>query len=305
MCKDAPMNWDDARILLALARSRNVSDAARSLGVSHTTVARRLEALQRSLEVRLLDRTPEGPRLTPEAAELARLAEPMEAAADAIQRCLAGAERRLVGRVRVTTTEALGARLLAGALAELAGRHPGLTLELVPDPRPLSLSRREADIAVRLVRPHERATVGRRVARVSYAPYASPRYLGGQRSPERVLAYDAPVTGPETGWLLRRFPGAQVALRSASTLALAAAAVSGGGVALLPCFVGDAEPGLTRLGPPGEVAPSEVWLVIHRDLRRSARTVAVAEQIAEALGRARPALEGASTARARRGSQAS
>jgi len=290
------MNWDDARILLALRRSRNLSEAAQSLGVSHTTVARRLEALQKALEVRLFDRTPEGPRLTADGAELARLAEPMEAAADAMVRRLAGAERRLVGRVRVTTTEALGTHLLAAGLSELAGRHPGLTVELVLDPRPLSLARREADIAVRLVRPRERSTVGRRVAEVAYAPYASSRYLSQPRSPERVLTYDAPVAGEETQWLLRRFSGARVALRTASTLALAAAAVGGGGVALLPCFVGDAERGLTRLGPPGEVAASEVWLVIHRDLRRSARTVAVADHVVEMLTRARARLAGTGTA---------
>ncbi len=286
------MDWDHARTLLALRRSRNLSDAARLLSVSHTTVARRLETLQRDLQVRLLDRTAEGFRLTPEAIELARLAEPMEAAADAIERRLAGAERRLVGRVRVTSTEALGARLLAPWLSELTGRHPGLTIELVTDPRSLSLARREADVAVRLLRPRERATVGRRVAQVDYAPYASPGYLGGPRSPERLLAYDAPVAGEETDWLLRRFPGAQVALRSISTLALASAAAAGGGVALLPCFVGDAEPGLTRLSPPGEAPPSELWLVIHRDLRRSARTVAVADHLAACLARARAALQG-------------
>ena len=299
MCNHAHMNWDDARILLALSRSKTLSEAARSLGVSHTTVARRLEALRRDLDVRLIDRTPEGPRLTPEAAELARLAEPMEAAADSMMRRLAGAEQRLVGRVRVTTTEALGTRVLAPRLAELAGLHPGLTVELVLDPRPLSLARREADIAVRLVRPRERSTVGRRVGWVAYAPYASSRYLAGPRAPERVLVYDAPVAGAETEWLVQRFAGAHVALRTVSTLALAAAAVGGAGVALLPCFVGDAEQGLTRLGPPGEATPSEVWLVVHRDLRHTARTKAVADHLLETLGRARARLEGASAPNAR------
>jgi DNA-binding transcriptional LysR family regulator len=192
----------------------------------------------------------------------------------------------------VTSTEVLGARVLAPRLAEIAARHPGLTVELVPDPRMFSLARREADIAVRLVRPHERATLGRRVAHVAYATYASPRYLAGPRTPERVLTYDAPVAGGEVAWLLQRFPGAQVAVRSASTLALCAAAVAGGGVAVLPCFVGDAEPGLVRLGPPGDLPASEVRLVIHRDLRRSARASTVADHIAGVLARARPELEG-------------
>lgn len=294
------MNWDDARFLLAVGRARNLAEAARGLGVSHTTVARRLAALERTLEVRLIDRTPDGPRLTPEGTALARLAEPMESAADAMMRRLAGADRRLVGRVRVTSTEALGARILAPSLAELAARHPGLTVELVPDPRMFSLARREADIAVRLVRPREHATVGRRVGRVAYAAYASPRYLAGPRAPERVLTYDAPVAGGEVAWLLRRFPGAQVAVRTASTMALCAAAIAGGGVTVLPCFVGDAELGLVRLGPPGELPASEVWLVIHRDLRKSVRASTVADHIAGVLARARRELEGAAVDRERR-----
>jgi len=292
MCNNAHMNWDDARILLAVHRARNLSDAARRLRISHTTVARRLAALSRALDVRLVERAPDGFRLTTDGAALARVAEPMEAAADAMLRQLAGVEQRLVGRVRVTSTEAVGARILAPRLAELAGRHPGLTVELVLDPRALSLSRREADVAVRLVRSRERATVGRRVATMAYAPYASERYLAGPRVPERVLVYDAPVAGGEVAWLLRRFSGAQIALRSASTLALATAALAGCGIAVLPCFVGDGERGLVRLAPPGELAPSEVWLVIHRDLRRSARTAKVAEHIAETLRLARDELAG-------------
>lgn len=286
------LNWDDARFLLAVGRARNLVDAGRGLGVSHTTVARRLAALERALDVRLIERTPDGPRFTAEGAALARLAEPMEAAADAMLRRLAGVDRRLAGRVRVTSTEAIGVHLLAPRLAELAARHPGLTVELVPDPRMYSLARREADVAVRLVRPREHATLGRRIGRVAYAAYASPRYLAGPRAPERVLVYDAPVAGDEVAWLLRRFPGAQIALRTASTLALCAASVAGGGATVLPCFAGDAEPGLVRLGAPGDLPASEIWLVIHKDLRRSARAQAVAEHIAGAIARARPQLEG-------------
>lgn len=285
------MNWDDARYLLAVRRARNVSAAASALGVSHTTVARRIAALARELDLRLIERTPEGPRLTPAGVELAALAEPMEAAADSMHRHVAAGERRLRGVVRITTTEALGARLLAPRLPELAARHPGLGVELLPDPRAFSLARREADLAVRLVRPRERSTAGRRVGRLAYAAYASRRYLASRPATDRILAYGPPVTGAEVGWLERRFPGT-VALRTASTVALAAAATAGGGVAALPCFVGDAEPNLVRLPAPDEPAPSEVWLVVHRDLRRSAPVAAVSTFVAEALARAAPALEG-------------
>jgi DNA-binding transcriptional LysR family regulator len=286
------MNWDDARVLLAVYRSRNVTAAAAALGVSHTTVARRIAALQRDLDVRLLARTPEGLRLTEAGVELARLAEAMEAGADAMCRRVAGAERRLRGTVRLTTTEGIGARLLAPRLPDLAARHPGLVVELLPDPRSLSLARREADLAVRLVRPHERATAGRRLGSFAYAAYASRAYLAGPRAPERLLAYGPPVARGEEAWLQRRFPGAVTALRSASTVALAAAVVAGGGIGVLPCFVGDAEGELVRLSGPEELPASELWLVVHRDLRRSAPVAAVADFVVEVLARQAPLLDG-------------
>jgi DNA-binding transcriptional LysR family regulator len=216
----------------------------------------------------------------------------MEAAADAIRRRVAGADPRLSGEVRLTTTEALGSRIIAPGLAALGARHPELTVALLPEPRSLSLARREADLAIRLLRPRERATVGRRAGRVSYAAYAARGRPASPTRRERLLVYAPPIAGEETAALERRFPGAAVAVRSPSTLALAAAAGAGAGVAVLPCFVGDAEPALERVAGPEGFPTSEVWLVVHRDLRKSARTAAVAEHVAELLARAAPALAG-------------
>ncbi len=291
MCNNAPMQWDDARYLLALSRARNLSAAAEALRVSHTTVARRLMALQRGLEIRILERTSDGHRLTLAGRDLAVLAEQMEAAANGMARRLAGAEKRLAGSVRVTCTESLGSRLLAPGLAELAGRHPGLTVELLPDVRSLSLARREADIAVRLLRPREKSSLGKRVGRMSYAPYASVSYQTSVDG-DRLLSYGERVRGSETDWLLRRYPAGRVSLRSPSTAALAAAAVAGAGIAVLPCFVGDRDPGLRRLAAPGDAPHSDIWLIVHRELRRSARIAASYELLAEILGRSAALLEG-------------
>ena len=269
------MNWDDARVVLAFSRAGNASAAARTLGVSHTTVVRRLQALQADLQKRLVDKTPEGPRLTPAGRELARLAEDMEATAATIERRLLGGETRLEGTVRVTTTEALGSRFLTPHLVEFQRAHPAVEVELVSDTRPLSLARREADVAVRLLRPVEPSSIRKRVGEIGYAAYAAPAYLKAAPERPRLVGYDDRLAGPETQRLVASYPDGRFVFRSGSTAALVAAAVAAAGIAMIPCFLGDAEPVLRRLPVPRAVPPSEIWLAIHRDLRRSARTAAL------------------------------
>jgi len=275
------MNWDDARVALAFARGGNASAAARALGVSHTTVLRRLQALEADLEQRLVDRTPEGPRLTPAGRELARLAEEMEATAATIERRLLGGETRLEGLVRVTATEALGARFLTPHLVEFQRVHPAVEVELVTDTRSLSLARREADVAVRLLRPTEPSSIRKRVGEIGYAAYATPAYLKGRRERPRLVGYDQRLAGPETERLAADYPDGRFVFRSGSTGALLAAALAGGGIAMIPCFLGDAEPRLRRLEVPRAIPPSEIWLAIHRDLRRTARAAALFDFLAD------------------------
>ena len=275
------MNWDDARIVLAFARGGSASATARALGVSHTTVLRRLQALEADLEQRLVDKTPEGPRLTPAGRELARLAEDMEATAATIERRLLGGETRLEGLVRVTATEALGSRFLTPHLVEFQHAHPGVDVELVTDTRPLSLARREADVAVRLLRPTEPSSIRKRVGEIGYAAYATAAYLKEGRERPRLIGYDERLAGPETERLATSHPDGRFAFRSGSTAALVAAALAGAGIAMIPCFLGDAEPRLRRLDAPRAVPPSEIWLAIHRDLRRNARAAALFEFLAD------------------------
>lgn len=271
------MNWDDVRLLLAVHRSGSLLTAARKLGVSHTTVGRRLGALQSALGVQLFDRTPSGLRPTPAAIELARDAERMEAAAAAIELRLAGEDARLEGLIRVTATEALGSRFVARHLAKFGESHPLISAELITEARSLSLARREADIAIRLVAPSEPTSVGTRVGVIAYAPYASEDYLErtSGRDPDRLVTYNAAIGGDETAWLTCKYPRARVVFRSNSTHALVTSVLAGSGVGMLPCFLGDAEPTLRRLEPPVGIPPSPLWVVVHRDLRRTARVAAL------------------------------
>lgn len=286
------MDWEDLRFLLGLGRAGRLLTAARQLGVSHTTVARRLARLERTLGIRLVEKTPEGLRLTDAARRVVQRIEDMESSALSIERSLAGEDTRLEGCVRVTSTEALGSHLLARPLAEFAACHPALTVELVTEAQTLSLARREADIAVRLLRPLERTAVGVRMGKVAFAPYATRESLAATSSGPRLLTWREPIAGAETQWLLRRYPRSHVVLRTNSTQSLLESAVAGAGIALLPCFLGDAEPTLERLAGPREAPPCELWLVTHRDLRRVARVSALFSLLKDILRRHAPLLAG-------------
>jgi DNA-binding transcriptional LysR family regulator len=287
------MNWDDLRVVLALDRAGAVSAAARALGMDRTTTSRRLKALEVALGTRLVTRGSGGMRPSAAAHAIAARAAEMEASALAIGRELAGKEGSVTGTVRVTATEALGTRLLAPALATLCARHPGLTAEVDVEARAVSLARGEADLAVRLLPPVEPTSSGRRIGSVAYGAYVA-RGAARDARPGRVglLLWSGPIPGSETEWLIRRYPEAPVRLRTNSTAALLLAAVEGAGIAVLPCFVGDSERLLVRLDAPGELPSSGLWVIAHRDLRRSARVATVREEVERVLRASRPALEG-------------
>jgi molybdate transport repressor ModE-like protein len=281
------MNWDDVRLLLVVQRSGSIVAAAKKLGISHTTVGRRLAALQEALGVRLFDRTPAGLRPTRAAAELARDAERMEVAAASIELRLAGEDARLEGVVRVTATEALGSRFVARQLALFSESHPLICVELISEARSLSLARREADVAIRLVAPDESTSIGTRVGIIAYAPYASESYLerraGADR--ERLVTYDEAIGGEETKWLTDHYASARVVFRSNSTHALLTMVLTGAGIGMLPCFLGDAEPTLRRLAMPAAIPPSPLWVVVHREGKRTARVAALRRFLIAAIRR--------------------
>ena len=143
------MNWDDVRYFLALARTRSVRAAGASLGVSHSTIARRVETLESSLGVKLFDRNRDGYLLTDAGREMVTGAERVEREVGALERGLVGQDARLEGAVRVTCTDPYIAKILLRALAELCELHPGIELQLDADARNVDLSKREADIALR------------------------------------------------------------------------------------------------------------------------------------------------------------
>jgi len=268
---DIPTDWQDLRHFAALAREGSLSAAARRLKVDHATVARRIAGLEAALGLKLVDRRARSYALTAEGRRIAEIAQRMETAAFALDRAARGARTEIAGPVTVTAPPTVAATLIAPRLAELYGAHPGIRVKLIGEKRSASLSRREADIAVGLNRPTEKDLVARRIGRLVFALFASPAYLDA-KGPEEYgfIAYDDPMDqAPQQLWLqdfARRRP---IVLRASDLEVQREAAKAGIGIAALPRFFGDADPGLRRLASGGKGLSREIWLAVHKDLRRA------------------------------------
>lgn len=274
-------DWDHVRTFLGVVDAGSVSAAARAMQVEHTTVARRIDALELQLGLRLFDRLPRGWALTAEAQAIIPAARAVETHMFALLSA-AQAEVPLAGTVRVSAPPALVSCLLARALPAALARHPQISLELLAESRTTDVLRREADIAIRYRKPEAPGLVARSLATVSYALYAAPRYAA-QRKRDGAwsfLGFDASLKDtPHAIWLERHAQGQRVAMRSNDLQALAAAARDGLGAAILPSYVAQHVRGLERLDVPCPVQ-RKLWLVMHEDVRRSPRVRATADALA-------------------------
>jgi DNA-binding transcriptional LysR family regulator len=292
-CVAAMIDWDDLRHFLAVQRSGTLARAASALGINATTVSRRLSALETRVHARLFDRTPEGYVLTPAGRDLLYRAERMEAEALALEREVLGADQRLAGSVRVTATEMIGTRFVMPHLPQFRAQHPEVAIELECSHRHVSLTRREADIALRLARPHEENVVTRRLAPIPLALYAAPSYLSSRGAPadaehslaghELVLFAASRAFRVENAWFEPRMAGARIALRSDSVSAIFAATLAGAGIALLPRAAAEREPGLVQIATETAPEPRVIWQTVHADLQKSARVRAVLDFLAQVL----------------------
>ncbi|HJR20540.1 MAG TPA: LysR family transcriptional regulator [Dongiaceae bacterium] len=298
-------DWNDLRLVLAVNRTGGLGAAASALGVDHSTAFRRLNALEKQLGVRLFERLPGGTyQATPAGARMASAAERMEDEALALDRAIAGRDHRLSGRLRVTSSETLAYSRLTRHLAAFRQAHPGIVVELAISNRVLSLSRREADIALRPVRPRESDLWGRKLAEVAWTLYAAPAMLkaiGGPLSRGKDVARH-PLIGWEehasgimaADWLGRAAPSTAFVYRTSSLVNQLAAAKAGIGLALLPCYLGDGRRDLVRaLADPVPELAAELWIVTHADLKATARVRAFFDIVGEGLARERDVFAGA------------
>jgi DNA-binding transcriptional LysR family regulator len=283
-------DWENLRFFLEARRAGSLSKASTRLRVDHTTVSRRIAALEASLGVRLFDRGPRGYEPTRIADELFSLAETLEAQVLAIERhARLGTDH--AGVVRIATTEQIAAAFVIPAIPALRARHPAIVLEVSADNRDVSLARREADLAVRYGRPKEPGLVGRKLGELEHAFYAARSGRGAAAldlETDAFVGYDDSLghVEPER-WLERVAPRRRVVFRANSLLCLRAAVRAGLGVALMPCFFGDSDPTLERLRSELAPPPRELWVVVHEELRRSPRVRAVLDFLIAFAGGAR------------------
>lgn len=292
----AQMDWDDLRLVLAIARAHSLSGAARSLAINHATVFRRLAAIESRLGVRLFDRHKGGYVPTAAGEEIVRVASAIDEQVADLDRRVTGRDLRLEGTLRVTTVDTLASTLLAPVFAQFVATYPGVTLELTVANAIASLSRREADVAVRPTPEPPEGLVGRRIADLAIAIYGSRSYLksAGVRG-ERDHAWIAPDDSLShlavAKWLERLKP-ARVALRADSMQAMCAAAEAGLGLAALPCYYADPRKELVRFAPPRPDFTVGLWILTHEDLRRTARVRAFIDMAGSALAAKRALIEG-------------
>ena len=292
-------SWDDYRFAAAVARNGSLSGAARELGAHHSTVFRRLAALEGATGVRLFERTAGGYVPTAAGEEIFAVLGDVESGILAVERRLAGADLRLSGVVRVTTPEDVALLLIEPHLGRFAAAYPDIELEIVTDNRHFNLTRREADIAIRPTRDPQGDMVGRRVAAIAMAAYAAPTYLdraGRPRNPDdlrrhRLVGYEDSLAHIAAArWLARFESGTNVALRSNSLFIQAAAVQDGLGIGVLPCFMVPTK-GVERLWPPPPELSGALWVLTHPDLRQTPRIRAALDFFYSALAADRSRLE--------------
>jgi DNA-binding transcriptional LysR family regulator len=279
------MDWDGLQVFLAVARSGRVSAAARRLGVEHTTVARRIGALEKTLGVSLFYRTSRGYLLTPEGQNVVSTAEAMERAALVVEARARETSGPPAGRVRVAMPPEYGSHWLAPKLAAFRARYPQIELQILVGTRQRDLSRGEAELAIQPPRPTQTGMVAVRLARAAVGLYASRSLIGSQRIRIRkpadvrdwlLFTYTAPFQVLQNAkWFQPILGSGSIGLQSNSTHALLAAARAGAGIAVLPRFVAREHDELVSVSD--DVASHDILLITHPEVRRDPKVRATAD----------------------------
>lgn len=280
-------DWEDLRHFIAVGRVGTLSGAARELKVDHATISRRLTSLERDLQVRLVERLPRACRLTDVGSHVFTLALALQDDAFAIERAARASQSPLAGKVSLSVPPVLVASFLAQHLTEFRQRFPAIQLSVAGQAQPVSLSRREADIAVRLVRPTEAGSVVRKLGTMTFALYASRSYEA-LLHPERweFVAYDARFEDmPQQKWLRGLAGKRAIACELNDINSHHAAVRAGAGVGGLPCFLGDADEALLRVADNEPSFARDIWLVVHRDLKSAGPVRAAMDFLVEVTKR--------------------
>ncbi|MCF8474640.1 MAG: LysR family transcriptional regulator [Emcibacter sp.] len=285
-------DWNDLRFFLELSRQGRLITTARKLHVDHTTVSRRIAALEEQLDARLFDKSPSGYKLTDAGLRLLPFAEQIETQSNKLYQEISGKDTRLSGTVRLAAPEGLGAHIIAHNLQQFRVKHPDIELELMAESRRTSLSKREADIAITLARPDSGRVIAWKLCNYRLRLYGSKKYLAQHPAIKKMddlghhnfISYiDDLIELPGLRFLDQVIKDPHVIFRSTNVMAQYNAVLDGIGLSMIHCFMADQDARLTPILPDDIFIDREYWLVVHEDLRHVARVDAVCRFLTKLL----------------------
>jgi DNA-binding transcriptional LysR family regulator len=294
-------DWNDLRFFLAVARTGSTIAAAKTLGVNQSTVQRRLAILEECIGCKLVERHPTGYQLSKLGEEVLAYVERVEQAVMAFERRLASSDKGLRGIVRVTCPEGLVGTLMTPLIDAFHARYPELRVDLIVTERFLDLTKGEADIAVRGGEPGDDILIGRKIAENPWAVYASRSYVERHGQPIRpkdindhaIIDFGSGIANMHLAkWLRTVAPRAKSVAQSDTVIGLLMAVKSGAGLAILPVQLGDPEKDLVRVIDPLPELMSQIYLLVHPDLRNTPRVRAFIDFVVAEIDAYRPLLMG-------------
>ncbi|MEH6402542.1 MAG: LysR family transcriptional regulator [Sneathiella sp.] len=294
-------DWNDIRFFLELCRKGRLTEVAKSLKVDHTTVSRRISALEKKLDAKLFESTPRGYVLTQAGERLLPQAEAMESASATIQDNVGGENRNLTGVVRLGVPEGFGSQFLSKEMPLFQKLHPEIELEFVANDRFVSLSKREADLSITLERPKTGRLISKKLTDYTLRLYASQDYLE-THSPihsmedlaqHSFISYiDELVPDPQMLYLTEFVSNPRISLKSSSIVFQFQATLNGAGLSIVHCFVASQHPELVCLLPEEIEVKRTFWLNTPEDIHDLARIKAVTQFLTDLVDSKRKTLLG-------------
>lgn len=291
------LEWNDLTLILAICRAGSLSGAARLLDHNHSTIFRKINAIEKKTGVRFFERLPDGYAMTDAGETTMRYAERIEGEVQALGREILGQDMRLQGKIRVTSPEGFTSLITPKLFAQFRRLNPEVTIEVLGGAAEVDLSRREADIAIRATSKPPDTSLGKKVSGFHFAIYSSPQYI--KNNSDKPLAEQdwVMITGV-VNWLVplvwkKKAQGDRCTVfNSHSSMAVINAAAEGMGLMLIPCYLGDSDKRLVRVSHTLESLAMELWILTHPDLRHTARVKALMAFLHDALKKNSDLFEG-------------
>ena len=285
------MNWDDMRFFLALCRTHSFVSAASELKVTHSTVARRISALEASLQTQLFQRTEKGCQITSAGEALLPYAERLESTVINLEESISGKDNQLSGYVRIGTPDGIGNSFLASRLSKFQINLPALEIELIPVPMYYSLSKREIDILITVQRPKAGKFVARKLTQYKLGLFATREYLESRQEiikredlrGHRFIGYiDDLLFDQDLRFMDEFYPGLKIKFRTSTVLAQMNAVAAGAGIGVIPYFMAHTEEKLVPVLPDQSIERA-YWLQVNPDSKQIARVRTTIDFIASQI----------------------